>query len=405
MAMGSALDLGRGWRSGAVLAGTYKLLSPLGRGSMGEVFDAEHLRLGKRFALKLLRRDLPDQARALRRLRREARMLAGLSSEHLVSVFDCGELDDGSCYLVMERLVGSDLRAQLHGYKPLPFEHAVSVGIDACRGLAALHDAGLVHRDLKPANLFLSLLPDGSRRTVILDLGVAKDLCGERTEGSTLIGTIRYMAPEQLTDAGSVGPRADIYALGAILYQCFTGVPPHAASDRKALMFDVAHRDVPRAAELCPSLPAALDELLARMLSRDPRERPESAAEVLCALAPFGESSALAAPRSGRRRRRLGLPKHATALAFVLGAALSAACLWRPSSGACREGQCAREAVTGVVPAVTVANAAERGFAERPAPLRVASQGHELARDRGRVVVDENAARAVFDHLGDLSEP
>lgn len=402
MAMGSALEIGRGWHSGVVVAGTYKLLTPIGRGSMGEVFDAEHLRLGKRFALKLLRRDVPDQPRALRRLRREARMLAGLSSEHLVSVFDCGELDDGSCYLVMERLVGSDLRARLHGYTPLPFERAVSVGIDACRGLAALHGAGLVHRDLKPANVFLALRPDGSYRAVILDLGVAKDLCGERTEGSVLIGTVRYMAPEQLADAGSVGPRADIYALGAILYQCFTGVPPHAASERKALMFDVVHRDIPRARELCPHLPAAIDELLARMLSRDPKLRPEAASDVLRALAPFARAEP--APRSSRRRR-LVLSKHATALAFVLGAGLSAACLWRPSSDACREGQCAREAVAGVVPAVAVADAAKRRSAERSPALRVASQSRELARDRGSVVVDQDPARAVLDHLGDLSEP
>jgi serine/threonine protein kinase len=305
----------------------------------------------------------------------------------------------------MERLVGSDLRARLHGYKPLPFEHAVSVGIDACRGLAVLHAAGLVHRDLKPANVFLALRPDGSHRTVILDLGVAKDLCGERTEGSALIGTIRYMAPEQLADAGSVGPRADIYALGAILYQCFTGVPPHAASERKTLMFDVVHRDVPRAGELCPGLPAAIDELLASMLSREPKQRPASAAEVLRVLAAFSNVETPPAPRSGPWRRRTGSSKRATALVFVLGATLGAACLWRPSSNACSEGQCARQAVTGVIPAVAVANAAERGFAERAAPLRVASQGHELAGDRRRVVVDENAARAVFDHLGDLPEP
>lgn len=405
MAMGSALENERGRRSGAVLAGTYKLLTPLGRGSMGEVFDAEHLRLGKRFALKLLRSDVPNPARALRRLRREARMLAGLSSEHLVSVFDCGELEDGSCYLVMERLVGADLRTRLRGRRPLTFERAVAVGIDACRGLAVLHDAGLVHRDLKPANVFLARRPDGSQRAVILDLGVAKDLCGERTEGSTLIGTIRYMAPEQLADAGSVGPRADIYALGAILYQCFTGLPPHAASERKALMFDVVHRDIPRAGELCPGLPPAIDELLARMLSRNPERRPRDAAEVLRELAPFAETTSEPAPRSRRQRRRPKLRKHATVLSFLLGATLGALCLWRPASDACREGQCAREAVTGVVPGVALANAAERGGAERTPALRVAGQADELAGDRGGLVVDQNAAHTVLDHLGDLSEP
>lgn len=405
MAIGSALEIGRGRRSGAVVAGTYKLLTPLGRGSMGEVFDAEHLRLGKRFALKLLRRDVPNPARALRRLRREARMLAGLSSEHLVSVFDCGELEDGSCYLVMERLVGADLRTRLRAEKPLPFERAVSVGIDACRGLAVLHEAGLVHRDLKPANVFLALRPDGSQRAVILDLGVAKDLCDERTEGSTLIGTIRYMAPEQLADAGSVGPRADIYALGAILYQCFTGVPPHAASERKALMFDVVHRDVPRAGELRPGLPPAIDDLLARMLSRDPKRRPCDAAEVLRVLAPFAEKELEPAPRSRRQRRRVKQPKHAVALSFLLGATLGAACLWRPSSDACGEGKCASEAVTGVVPGVAVANAAERGGTERAPALRVASQADELAGDRGGFVVDQDAAHTVLDHLGDLPEP
>jgi serine/threonine-protein kinase len=352
-----------------------------------------------------LRSDVANPARALRRLRREARMLAGLSSEHLVSVFDCGELEDGSCYLVMERLVGSDLRTRLRGRRPLSFERAVAIGIDACRGLGVLHGAGLVHRDLKPANVFLARRSDGTQRAVILDLGVAKDLCGERTEGSTLIGTIRYMAPEQLADAGSVGPRADIYALGAILYQCFTGLPPHAASERKTLMSDVMHREIPRAGELCPGLPPAIDDLLMRMLSRNPKRRPRDAAEVLRELAPFAEMAPEPAPRSRRQRRRPKLSKHATALSFLLGATLGALCLWRPSSDACREGQCARQAVPGVVPGVALSNAAERGGTERTPALRVASQAHELAGDRRGLVVDQDPARTVLDHLGDLPEP
>jgi serine/threonine protein kinase len=169
----------------------------------------------------------------------------------------------------------------------------VRFALDACAGLSAVHAAGLVHRDLKPANLFVTTSKLRGEVLKILDFGVAKAHTSEATNQGALIGTVRYMAPEQLSDGPSVRATADVYAVGAILFECLTGRPAHSADTPQELMFDVLNRDPPLATELRPELPAHLAEIVATAMARRAADRFQSAAELATAIKPFtslGES-------------------------------------------------------------------------------------------------------------------
>jgi serine/threonine protein kinase len=249
------------------------------------VYEAEHLTLGRRFAVKVLCGHVDSKARD--RFRREWRTIARLNSEYVVSVIDCGELSDGTPYLVMERLNGSDLRQLLEEAAPLPIPRAVAIVEHACLGVAAAHRAGVVHRDLKPANLFVIPRETGDELCKVLDFGVAKVDTSETTQQGTVIGTIKYMAPEQLTDSASVGPPADVYALGAILYECLTGAPPHVSATLQETMFKIVNQSAAPLSERHPNAPLELVAIVARALSRRPDQRFASAHELGRALHPF----------------------------------------------------------------------------------------------------------------------
>jgi serine/threonine-protein kinase len=270
-------------RVGSVVAGNYRITRHLGSGGSGHVFEVEHLRLGKPFALKMLRSDVGLGRTTVQRFRREARALARVVSEHVVSVVDCGELENGTPYLVMERLAGEDLRTLLNRSGPLLPRRAVHIMIEACRGLSVVHEAGLVHRDLKPENLFIAQRSSGEDWCKVLDFGVARMDASQSTAQGAIVGTVRYMAPEQLTDVGSVGPRADVYALGAILHECLTGTPLHDGDTVQAIMYSVMNRE-PVIVEQDDPMLAALTRLIARSTSKAPAHRPHSTAELAALL-------------------------------------------------------------------------------------------------------------------------
>jgi serine/threonine-protein kinase len=283
---------------GVIVAGTYRVAHRLGSGGMGEIRAAEHVRLGRPVAIKFLRAGALVDPKAKEHFRHEARRASAVRSEHVVKVFDYGELEDETPYLVMERLFGEDLRSLLARDGALAVRRAVKLVLDACRGLSAVHAAGLVHRDLKPANLFVEGESDLPERCVVLDFGVAKSLANDTTRPGTLVGTIRYMAPEQLVNASSVTVAADVYALGAILYEALTGVPAHTGGTIEETMFDILHRDVRNPAELRP-MPAELAALVMRMLARSPARRFARIDEVARALVPFAPVDERQAERSG----------------------------------------------------------------------------------------------------------
>ncbi|HEY1533208.1 MAG TPA: serine/threonine-protein kinase [Polyangiaceae bacterium] len=267
-------------RIGQVVAASYRIVRYIASGGSSHVFQAEHLRLGKSFAIKLLRVELDSSRRAAQRFRREAKAIARLNSEHIVSVIDCGELDDGTPYLVMELLEGEDLRTLLSREGTLPARRAVQLIIEACRGLTAVHDAGLVHRDLKPENLFVTKRATGEDWCKVLDFGVAKMEASLSTAEGAIVGTVRYMAPEQLSDSPAVGPATDVYALGAILYECLSGKAAHEGETIQQVMFSVMNREPTALSVLCPGLPRELVGAVERCLAKERRKRPQQPSEL-----------------------------------------------------------------------------------------------------------------------------
>ena len=291
----------------------YRLLEPLGSGGMGQVFKAVHTRLDRLVAVKLLpaRRLGDDQAVA--RFQREMRVIGQLSHPAIVQATDAGEVD-GTHFLVMEYVEGCDLNTLAKVCGPLSVADACEITRQAAVGLEYAHQQGIVHRDIKPSNLMLSveqaarLLPPAKQTSAndlgqasrpsyvkILDLGLAL-LSGvqapvdELTTVGQLMGTLDYMAPEQLEDSHLVGPRADIYALAATLYRLLTGFAPFANENRKTPLQKLralATQAAPPIRERRADLPLDLAAIIDRALSRDPVERFVSMSEFAAALAPW----------------------------------------------------------------------------------------------------------------------
>ena len=276
-----------GVQRGRILGGTYELQKLIGRGGMAEIYAARHSRLGRTFAVKVLRAE--SSSKMMERFRREARALARIRNDFVIDVIDCGETD-GTPYLVMELLSGGDLRALIDESSPLPIRRAVHLVWEACQGVAAVHRAGLVHRDLKPENLFLTKRSTGEDWCKVLDFGIAKmDLSGATVDGA-LIGTVRYMAPEQLQDGASTGPPGDIYSLGAVLYELLSGVSPHTALTAQELMFKVLNVEPMRLDERRREVPSALADAVHRALAKAAGSRFSNVQEFARAIAPFARS-------------------------------------------------------------------------------------------------------------------
>jgi serine/threonine-protein kinase len=257
---------------------------------MGEVYEVEHRELGRRFALKVLRAELNRDRETLTRFHRESRAVARLVSEHIVSIVDAGALADGTPYFVMERLYGCDLRRLLTQERILPVARAAHLAVDACRGLACAHGAGLVHRDLKPENLFLTTRDDGQELCKLLDFGVVKSAHDNSTRQGALLGTTRYMAPEQLGLDLPVSPQTDLFALGVIVYECLVGQSPFEGDTVERVLFKIMSEHETPIRELRPEVPEGLAELVSRALSKQPAARPESALAFLEALLPYTQT-------------------------------------------------------------------------------------------------------------------
>jgi tRNA A-37 threonylcarbamoyl transferase component Bud32 len=290
---------------GRVLAGKYRVERLLGAGGMGTVVAATHLGLGRTVALKFMRAGVLDDGEALGRFMREARAAAALRSEHVAQVMDV-EVDtaDGAPYIVMEYLEGQDLAALLETRGPPAVAEAVGYVLQACEGVAEAHARGIVHRDLKPANLFLTRRPDGTPLVKVLDFGVSK-LSEAAQSGSfklthprRTIGSPHYMSPEQMISSTQVDARADIWALGVILYELLAGQPPFAAANFVELGLEVTNRAHPSLAERVPGLAPGLVAIADRCLQKTPATRFANLAALGEALAPHaGPGGPLAARR------------------------------------------------------------------------------------------------------------
>ncbi len=291
----------------SILPGTpYRLLAKIGEGASGEVFEAEHVELGRTYAVKVLSTAHAAGHDAASRFRREARVIAKLSHPNVVALHDFGKSLDGRVFLAMERLSGTTLDVHA-AEKALPWREVIRVGVQVTNALEAAHAAGLVHRDLKPQNLFLTEAGD----IKLLDFGVAMALAeaGEREpqKGFAVFGTPEYMAPEQATGE-DVDGRCDIYALGCVLYELATGHRPFEGSPVVVMgkqIRETADRPTHRAPQIW--IPRELEEVILKALSKAKEDRYADAAAMREAL-----SSALRLPDQRRARAR-----RAAALVFA----------------------------------------------------------------------------------------
>jgi eukaryotic-like serine/threonine-protein kinase len=277
-------------REGEVLDGKYRVERVLGVGGMGVVVAATHVQLQTRVALKFLLPPVLGHPQVVHRFAREARAAVQIQSEHVARVIDVGTLPTGSPYMVMEYLEGGDL-SETVAKGPLPVTKAVGYLLEACEAIAEAHALGIVHRDLKPANLFLARRAGRDPIVKVLDFGISKSneaTTSGLTQTSNVLGSPQYMSPEQMMSSKDVDVRADIWALGVILYELVTGAPPFVAETMAEIVYMVTQRDAPPLLERRPDLPPALGAVLTRALSRDPAGRFADVAELAAALAPFG---------------------------------------------------------------------------------------------------------------------
>jgi eukaryotic-like serine/threonine-protein kinase len=279
-------------RVGEVVGEKYRLVRLLGEGGMGTVYEARHDVIGRRFAVKFLHAELAGHPEILARFRREAQAAGSLENENIAAVTDFGTSPDGAPYIVMEFLEGQDLAKVLAQTGPLPIARAAHILIQVCRGLLAAHGRGIVHRDLKPENLLLQTRGDGGDLVKILDFGIAKLKSTEhRPETATrtgiTLGTPYYMPPEQARGQKELDERADIYALGVILFELLSGQKPHNGENYNAILYSILMQAAPRIETYRPDLPPALATLVHRAMAADAKERPQSVSELAAALAPF----------------------------------------------------------------------------------------------------------------------
>jgi serine/threonine-protein kinase len=279
---------------GNLVADRYRLVRLLGSGTTGSVWLSRDESANRDVAVKLLAPQVASSENARARFLREARLAAGLESHHMPSVHDHGITADDCPYLVMEYVQGPTLRERLSEEGRLSLHETAALVSDVCRGLAAAHAAGLVHRDLKPENVLLATEADGTGEMAkILDFGSAKasDILAEPgvdpTRTGDLVGTPSYMSPEQAQGLKTVGPAADLWAVGVIAFECVTGARPFEARALGPLIGKILAGAIPVPSKVAPEagIPPSFDEWIARALSREPVSRFASAGELAEALA------------------------------------------------------------------------------------------------------------------------
>ncbi len=271
---------------GAVLAERYRVVGLVGRGGMGEVYRADDLKLGQAVALKFLPSEVESDEDRRERLFAEVRVARQVAHPNVCRVFDVGEVD-GQPFISMEYVDGEDLASLLRRIGRLPREKAVQIARQLCAGLAAAHDQGILHRDLKPANVMI----DGRGRVRVTDFGLA-GLAGGFTGAETRAGTPLYMAPEQLAGE-EVSVRSDLYALGLVLYELFTGERPFGDAARAKPGDSRGDSEPTRPSSHVEGLDAAVESAILRCLEPAPRDRPTGALAVAAAL-PGGDPLAAA---------------------------------------------------------------------------------------------------------------
>ena len=258
--------------------GSYTLLRRLGSGSIGVVYEAEHVALGRRDAIKLLTTTAASDARKVKRFQREAALCGKIRHPNVVGVYDCG-FEQGVHYMAMEYVDGGTLHGAMKRFGRLPWEQATRLVLQVARGVEHAHGLGIIHRDIKPANILIGR--DGSAK--LSDLGLAKQIEEDSlsfqpglTMHGVVLGSPAYMSPEQIRSSKDVVPQSDIYALGATLFQMITGELPHEGSLPIEVMNAVLTKDHRPVASLIADVPAGIVAVINQALRKQPNQRPPS---------------------------------------------------------------------------------------------------------------------------------
>ena len=287
-------------REGQVLDGKFRVERLVGEGAMGLVVEATHLGLDERVALKFLRREARSQPDIVARFAREARAAVKIKSDYVARVFDVGGTEDGTPFIVMEFLEGSDLATILEVRRRLEIPEALEYIIQACEGLTEAHAKGIVHRDIKPENLFLAQGAGAMKQIKLLDFGISKATVGsleaEMAAGHTtqIMGSPHYMSPDQIRSTKDVDGRADIWSLGVVLFELVSGHTPFTATDVTQLISQILHEPHQRLTALRSDAPLELEAIIDKCLAKEPAERYQSPADLAIALLPYAPKRARA---------------------------------------------------------------------------------------------------------------
>jgi serine/threonine-protein kinase len=286
---------------GTVLVEKYRVIREIGRGGMAAVYEATHLALGKKVAVKVLAAELAASTTVIERFFREARAASSVKSPYIVDIYDSGRLEDGRPFIAMEMLEGETLYDLMTRVRLIDAKTTIRIITQCAKGLTKAHASGIVHRDLKPENIFLLSGDDGEETLKILDFGLAKfyapmnpdEKTARLTREGAVFGTPAYMSPEQVKGQGSVDHRADLWALGCMTFECLTGRPVWNTEQGVAMTFAaIAAATLPVPSQLRPDLPPAFDIWFRKALQRDPSQRFQTARELADDLArAFGEST------------------------------------------------------------------------------------------------------------------
>jgi serine/threonine-protein kinase len=297
---------------GQVLNERYEVLEKIGEGGMAVAYRGRDRILGRVVAIKVMRPELAADSAFLARFRREARAAAGVTHEHIASIYDTGN-DRHFHYIVMEYVEGESLKERLRREGPLPLDEALRIAAEAAEALEAAHAVGVVHRDIKPHNILLGR--DGTAKVTDFGLARAASFPGHQDTGA-IVGSVHYLSPEQAR-GDAVGPQGDVYSLGATLFEMLTGRPPFTDGDRLAVLHKHIYDRPAHPSELRPGLPAEVDSVVAHCLEKDLSKRFASAREVVRYLAACPRSEAAGV---GPWRRRLPLGR--------LGSSAASAAAW-----------------------------------------------------------------------------
>ncbi len=284
---------------GDMLGHLYRVVRHIGRGAQGQVYEVEHVRLGTRFAAKVLQPHLSQDPQSIKRFEREASMASQLAHPGIARVVNFDQTDSGRYFAIMELLQGEDLSERIRR-GPMPVGEACTLAEHVANALAVAHEAGVVHRDLKPSNLFLARSGDKTQ-VKLTDFGISKmfvesDDSTRLTETGAVVGTPLYMAPEQAAGE-AIDHRVDVYALGVVLFEMLAARAPFRSKKAHQLLVEKAFMPSPNPAELLPGLPTALAQVISKAIAKSPKDRFQSMAEMVSALhlaATAGEVDSLA---------------------------------------------------------------------------------------------------------------